>query len=35
MSIGLLLGGGAKKGQNADIRLAQQHWREYKVRKKR
>ena len=31
----ILLGGGSKKGQNADIRLAQKHWREYKARKKR
>lgn len=31
----ILLGGGAKKGQNADIRLAQQRWRDYKARKKR
>ena len=31
----ILLGGGTKKGQNADIQLAQQHWRAYKKRKKR
>jgi putative addiction module killer protein len=31
----ILLGGGTKKGQNADIRLAQQRWRGYKARKKR
>jgi len=31
----ILLGGGTKKGQNADIRLAQQHWRDYKTRRKR
>lgn len=31
----VLLGGGTKKGQNADIRLAQQWWRDYKSRKKR
>ena len=31
----ILLGGGTKKGQSADIRLAQQHWRDYKARKKR
>jgi putative addiction module killer protein len=31
----ILLGGGTKKGQNADIRLAQQRWRDYKSRKKR
>ncbi len=31
----ILLGGGTKKGQNADIQLAQQHWRDYKARKKR
>ncbi|MGA9032153.1 MAG: hypothetical protein WB402_06530 [Sulfuricaulis sp.] len=31
----ILLGGGTKKGQNADIQLAQQRWREYKARKKR
>jgi putative addiction module killer protein len=31
----LLLGGGTKKGQQTDIRLAQQRWREYKSRKKR
>lgn len=31
----ILLGGGSKKGQNADIHHAQQHWREYKTRKKR
>ena len=31
----VLLGGGAKKGQSADIRMAQQCWRDYKARKKR
>lgn len=31
----ILLGGGTKKGQNTDIHLAQQRWREYKTRKKR
>jgi len=31
----VLLGGGTKKGQNADIQLAQQCWRDYKARKKR
>jgi len=31
----ILLGGGIKKGQNADIQLAQQRWRDYKARKKR
>jgi len=31
----ILLGGGTKKGQNADIQLAQQRWRDYKARKKR
>lgn len=31
----ILLGGGTKKGQNADIQLAQQRWRDYKTRKKR
>jgi putative addiction module killer protein len=31
----ILLGGGTKKGQNADIQLARQRWREYKARKKR
>lgn len=31
----ILLGGGTKKGQNADIRLARQCWRDYKARKKR
>lgn len=31
----ILLGGGTKKGQYADIRLAQQRWRDYKTRKKR
>ncbi len=31
----ILLGGGTKKGQSADIGLAQQHWRDYKARKKR
>ena len=30
----ILLGGGSKKGQSADIRLAQQRWRDYKSRKK-
>ncbi len=29
----ILLGGGAGKGQNADIQLAQQRWRDYKARK--
>ena len=31
----ILLGGGTKKGQNADIQQAQQRWRAYKTRKKR
>lgn len=31
----ILLGGGTKKGQNADIQLAQKRWRDYKTRKKR
>jgi len=31
----ILLGGGSKKGQNADIQQAQQRWRDYKTRKKR
>ena len=31
----ILLGGGTKKGQNADIQRAQQRWRDYKTRKKR
>jgi putative addiction module killer protein len=31
----ILLGGGTKKGQNADIQQAQQRWRDYKARKKR
>ena len=31
----ILLGGGTKKGQSADIQRAQQRWRDYKVRKKR
>jgi len=31
----ILLGGGTKKGQNADIRIAHQRWRNYKARKKR
>jgi putative addiction module killer protein len=31
----ILLGGGTKKGQNADIRLAQQRWRDYKKRSTR
>jgi putative addiction module killer protein len=31
----ILLGGGTKKGQNSDIQLARQRWREYKTRKKR
>jgi putative addiction module killer protein len=30
----ILLGGGTKKGQSDDIRLAQKRWRDYKVRKK-
>lgn len=31
----ILLGGGTKKGQNADIQRAQQCWRDYRARKKR
>ena len=31
----ILLGGGTKKGQSAEIRLAQQRWRDYKARKRR
>lgn len=31
----VLLGGGTKKGQNADIQLARYHWRDYRSRKKR
>ncbi|MDZ7751419.1 MAG: type II toxin-antitoxin system RelE/ParE family toxin [Gammaproteobacteria bacterium] len=31
----ILLGGGTKKGQGADIRLAQRRWRDYKARDKR
>jgi putative addiction module killer protein len=31
----ILLGGGAKKGQNADIQLARHRWREHKARKNR
>jgi len=31
----ILLGGGNKNGQSADIQLAQQRWRDYKARKKR
>lgn len=31
----VLLGGGTKKGQNADIQLAQQRRRDYRARKKR
>ncbi|MCR4345982.1 MAG: type II toxin-antitoxin system RelE/ParE family toxin [Sulfuricaulis sp.] len=31
----ILLGGGTKKGQNVDIQLARQRWREYRTRKKR
>jgi putative addiction module killer protein len=31
----ILLGGGAKKGQNDDIRRAQERWKDYKARKKR
>jgi putative addiction module killer protein len=30
----ILLGGGTKKGQSADIRLAKQRWRDYKTRNK-
>ena len=30
----ILLGGGTKKGQNADIRRAQQRWQTYKSRRK-
>jgi len=30
----ILLGGGTKKRQSTDIRLAQQRWRDYKVRSK-
>ena len=30
----ILIGGGTKKGQSADIRLAQQRWRDYKARNK-
>lgn len=31
----ILLGGGTKRGQSTDIRLAQQRWRDYKARNKR
>ena len=31
----ILPGGGTKKGQNVDVQLAQQRWREYKSREKR
>lgn len=31
----ILLGGGTKRGQGTDIRLAQQRWRDYKARNKR
>lgn len=31
----ILLGGGTKKGQQGDIRRAQQYWRDYKNRNKR
>jgi putative addiction module killer protein len=31
----ILLGGGTKKGQSADIQRAQQRWHDYKARKKR
>ena len=31
----ILLGGGTKKRQSADIQLARQRWQEYKARKKR
>ena len=34
-TIVILLGGGTKKRQGADIRLAQQRWLQYKSRKKR
>lgn len=31
----ILLGGGTKKRQSADIQLARQRWQEYKARKQR
>jgi putative addiction module killer protein len=31
----VLLGGGQKKGQNADIQRAQKCWRDYKARKRK
>ena len=31
----ILLGGGTKKGQSPDIRLAQQRWQRYKASKRR
>ncbi len=31
----VLLGGGTKRGQQKDIQLAQQRWRDFKVRNKR
>lgn len=31
----ILLGGGSKKGQGADIQAAQHRWRDYKSRRKR
>ena len=31
----ILLGGGTKKRQSADIQIARQRWQEYKARKKR
>ena len=31
----ILLGGGTKKGQSADILQAQQRWRDYRARRKR
>lgn len=30
----VLLGGGTKKNQNADIRIAKRRWRDYKARKR-